>query len=307
MGGRGANSGLRGGPGTGTGGGSGSNGGGGSGGGGGGTAGGGGIRGRSTGAHSALFSAPGGYSGQMPAGGQGGTAQQPMQQGRFDRQNGPLTQGYKQKLEQMFDNGTEDAKNAYDKYIPKGGAVIDGNSNNAYYRPLNNAVYMSFAADEYNVRGAGSTWFHEHGHYLDHNAGNPSQNTGFWTCIQNDVKNYEDNWLARNGLKRGDITDQELRHRIGREIVRKGASATHAIQDIYGGVYVDYNGHTAGSTIIWGHSWNDYWIKNGQSRFVPKEAWAHMFNASFSSNKQDAMREYLPSAWEWFNNRIKGL
>ena len=50
---------------------------------------------------------------------------------------------------------------------------------------------MNFAYDVTNKRGAGTTWFHEHGHYVDNNAGRISRNSDFAQAIFWDCQEYE--------------------------------------------------------------------------------------------------------------------
>ena len=254
--------------------------------------------------------AGGAGGGPLPPGqgppGSGGNPGTPVQ-GRFERREGALTAKYRKQLEDRFKEGNDDAKRVYDDYIPRGGAVSNGkNRDGAYYRPYFNDIEMSFRKDsEANGKEAGSTWFHEHGHFLDHNAGLPSRNEAFYRAIVNDIRAFEDEWLADHGISRSDITDLQLRRNIGREMALKGSALTHAIQDIYGGVYREYNAFSGGFT-MWGHSW-DYWTRSNQAMEVTSESWAHMFNAAFSVQEQEAMREYLPSAWAWFQRRLGGI
>lgn len=228
-------------------------------------------------------------------------------QGRFERREGPLTQQYRRQLERKFQSGTDDAKRVYDAIVPRGGAVSDGNrEDTAHYRPYFNDVEMSFRKDSTGwSKEAGSTWFHEHGHYVDHNTELPSRSMTFFNAIQRDVLAFEDRWLSEHGMSRGDITDHDLRYRIGREMIQYGSNLTFGIQDIFGGVFKDYNAHSGGGT-EWGHTW-DYWTRGNQQFEITSEAWANMFDAAFSPRLRQAMQDYLPTAWEWFERRLGGI
>ena len=91
---------------------------------------------------------------------------------------------------------------------------------------------MSFRKDSSGTdKEAGSTWYHEHGHYVDHNTSLPSRNMDFFNAIERDIIAFEDRWLSEHGMSRSDISVKDLRFRIGLEIVRYGNNLTHGIQD----------------------------------------------------------------------------
>jgi len=279
-------------------------GGGGTGGGGGGGGGGVGGRGRVPGAGGGIGGAGGNVG---PGQGLPSSGAPPPVQGRFERIEGPLPALYRRQLEKKFQSGIDAAKRVYDAVVPRGGAVSDGNrEDTAHYRPYQNDVEMSFKKDSSGTaKEAGSTWYHEHGHYVDHNTSLPSRNMDFFNAIERDIIAFEDRWLSDHGMSRSDISVKDLRYRIGREIVQYGSNLTHGIQDIYGGVYKEYNAHSGGGT-MWGHTW-DYWTRGNRSFEVTSEAWANMFDAAFSPKGQAAMKEFLPTAWEWFERRLGGL
>ena len=258
---------------------------------------------------------PGGGGGVGGAGGNVGPGQglpgsggaPPPAQGRFERPEGPLTQKYRKQLEDKFRSGSDEAKRVYDEYVPRGGAVSDGTrTGTAHYRPYYNDVEMSFRKDSTGQdKEAGSTWFHEHGHYVDFNASLPSRSMDFYNAIERDIRAFEDRWLSDHGMTRSDISEKDLRFRIGREMIQYGSRLTFGIQDIYGGVFREYNAHSGGGT-QWGHTW-DYWTRGNHWGEVTSEAWANMFDAAFSPRLRQAMQEYLPTAWDWFERRLGGL
>ena len=215
---------------------------------------------------------------------------------------------YKRQLERRFEEGTDEAKRVYDKYIDHGGAVKNGNEQDgAYYKPSDNSVYMNFRKDSIAADSQpGSTWFHEHGHYVDWNSGRPSMDDDFFNAIQRDIENYENRWLDAHGLTRIPENLKIARQAIGREMVLKGGRLTRGIQDVYGGVYKEYNAHETGTTTRWGHTWS-YWTSGYRPFMVTCEAWANMFDSSFSRQGRDAMRDYLPSAYKWFEGALGGI
>ena len=55
---------------------------------------------------------------------------------------------------------------------------------------------------------------------------------------------------------------------------------------------------------LWGHN-SGYWETG--SHALEKEAFAHMFEASFDPNKIAMMKIYLPTAWSGFEKILRGL
>lgn len=81
---------------------------------------------------------------------------------------------------------------------------------------------------------------------------------------------------------------------------KKNVNITHSLQDIFGGVHMQrYRAD------LYGHS-KEYWEKRG-SNGVTSEAFAHMFEASFSPEKRKLMEKYLPTAWAEFMKIRGGL
>jgi len=215
---------------------------------------------------------------------------------RFDRQNGALDASYKQTLEKRYDQGTDVAKKVYDKYVPNGGEVsISDRKGTA--RLHQGKVEMNFKSDAKNRTGDGSTWFHEHGHFVDYKnlwqAG--KYNSDFRDAIRNDVKAYESAIKAANGLK--SIT--ETRQAIAQEFFKIGDKSA-GLQDIFGGTIGKR--YTSG---CWGHS-QKYW-RDRPDYGLSSEAFANMFEASFDKDKSAMMQKYLPTAWKEFEKILKGL
>ena len=236
----------------------------------------------------------GGRSG-IRGGGGGGSGVSPAD--RFNRAAGALPPALRRALEERFLNGTDLGRDIYDHYIPPGGAVRDPNERGAYYAPWANAVWMSFSADARNPRGNGSTWLHEHGHYVDFNIGRAagkkiSDDRQFQQAIKRDVQRYEQEVARQRGQI--NMSPSEAAREVARELRRLG-DTTNAIQDIYGGVHRDRSNYT------WGHD-NSYWTGDKQ---VAVEAAAHMFEAQFGSDKAGYMQKYLPSAWARYNELLE--
>ena len=229
------------------------------------------------------------------AGGGGGSGVSPTD--RFNRAAGALPPALRRALEERFLNGTDLGKDIYDHYIPRGGAVRNPNETGAYYSPTHNMIWMSFSADARNPRGGGSTWLHEHGHYVDFNIGRAvgkriSDDRQFQQALKKDVARYEQE-VAQHSDRRNWPGFSAARE-VAKELRRLG-DTTNAIQDIYGGVHRDRSNYE------WGHA-NSYWTGDKQ---VAVEAAAHMFEAQFGSDKAGYMKKYLPTAWARYNELLE--
>lgn len=227
---------------------------------------------------------------------QGGTISIGDTSPRFERPAGSLVQSYRDGLAQRFSTGSAAAQNAYDKYIPNGGAVEDGTYTGvAHYNPNNNAIFMNFAADEQRRSGIGTTWFHEHGHFVDANAGNVSSVLSYLLAISSDCKTYEKAVRKVNKFTKA----SDVRASIAKELIGIG-NITHSIQDIFGGVI-----RKRYTPDCWGHT-TQYWMTLGPAG-VCMETFAHMFEASFEPDKQALMKKYLPKAWAEFERIMEEI
>lgn len=211
-------------------------------------------------------------------------------QGKYDPDE------YKASLQARYDRGTEMAKALYDKYIPTGGAVSNGNYNGTpEYDPATKTIRMSFRADAANVCGSGTTWFHEHAHLIDDASGNKAQRNSFIRAIVNDCKAYEAKIMKDYRL----TTVREARQQASANMVMQGIN-TLGVQDIFGGVIgKPYPGAIAKHP-------TRYWQVNGYQGLC-RETFAHMFDACFDRDKAVVMKYYLPSAWKEFESIMKEM
>lgn len=204
---------------------------------------------------------------------------------------------YQKALDAKLKQGNEQAQAFYAKHVPKGGAVGDYKSSHAFYDPNTNSISMDLKEDATNKRGVATAWFHEHGHYVDNKLGRRSQSKEYLDALKADVKAYEKK--IKTELNKGDMAFSlsEVRHRIGGEFKKEG-NLTHSIQDIFGGaIKKPYPGAK------WGHDAR-YWKSHGDAG-VGLEAFAHMFEASFSKEKQQYFEKYLPKSWNLFQKFIE--
>ena len=98
-------------------------------------------------------------------------------------------------IKERYSHGSDNAKAAFNKFIPNDSVEDAIYSGVPCYDPNTNKIYMSYSGDLYNPRGPGVTWFHEHGHMLDNALGSISHNEEYINELQADfmkyVKDYE--------------------------------------------------------------------------------------------------------------------
>lgn len=220
-----------------------------------------------------------------------------------------MTQSYKMRLVDRFASGDSEAKRVFNKYIPSN-VVSASNNPQAHYRPSIQKIELDFMDDLQNPRGPGVTFFHEHGHFIDHAAGT-SINNGvssfissvavgkvkageFRRSIFDDVQNYIDNYKLSNNL-----TLQQAQQRITTRLVQ-GNALYDAVSDIYDGV-------TAGAVRgRYGHDRN-YWSRLRGAH--EKEMFAHMFEASFdpTGDRLDLIKEFFSQSYGIFQKILEEI
>ena len=197
---------------------------------------------------------------------------------------------YRASLAGKFDSGTDTAKKVFQKYIPAGGNVVDSSfTGTAHLEHATGNVLMSYDKDAKNVMGAGTTFFHEHGHYVDFKSGWVSEKHPSFT------KALKDDYEA--ALKATGKATRSAQQRALKNDLIYTRDTIHSVSDIMEGAS---NGVVKGN---WGHGKN-YW-KNPTA--LPHEAFAHMFEASFSPEKTKHMQKYFPTAWKEFGNILEGI
>lgn len=231
-------------------------------------------------------------------------------------------QAYLNILEDRYDNSSDLAKKIYDKYIPDGGACekLDEKGTDGF-SPITNKIFLNIKDDLKNDRGKGTTWYHEHGHYLDYNAKQGkrlSSNKKFIKALKNDIKNeinkrrsqiiselqianpqvnIDNDFLKKHKTINNAIENNSI-VKLSKELADVGINKTHSIQDIFGsykkGKYYDI--------YIYRHT-NEYWRTTG----VEEEAFAHFFEAMYNKEKEELIMNYLPNAQKEFKEIMKGL
>ena len=154
---------------------------------------------------------------------------------------------------------------------------------------------MNFASDMTDPRGPATTFFHEHGHYVDFmscaGGGFTSMQTpDFGNALRADFDAYVKATMKAHGTRKKTdaytIIAQEL------------TDATHnAVSDLCGGLS---RNKARGN---YGHV-TRYWTYSGM---LEKEAFAHMFAAQFDADRYALMQKYFPTALAEFEKLLKGM
>ncbi len=204
-----------------------------------------------------------------------------------------MTKDYGDALEARFAVGTPEGQAAFAKFVPAG-SVADGvHSGTAFFSSAGNEIKMNFADDATNVRGAGVTFFHEHGHYIDYAAGS----SGGWLSL--DTPGFGD-------ALRADF-DAYIKGIMKRQGIRKTAAYAVVAQEVQTALYSSVSDLMGGLSKNkcrgrWGHK-TRYWSAPGS---LEKEAFAHMFEALFNPARYMALEKYFPSALAEFERLLKG-
>lgn len=215
--------------------------------------------------------------------------------GIISKQTG-MNQSYQDVLNKRYSNGKTEAKKAFNKYVPSDSVVDSAYTGTAHFSPTTQKISMNFADDLTNKRGAGATFFHEHGHFIDFMAAGSANydymsvtDQAFGNLLQTDFKDYVKAYKKQHNMKAADAYRAISFELMGHE--------KHSLSDLLDGIS---KGKCSG---MYGHPRN-YWTRPGA---LEKEAFAHMFEASFDSNKYALMKQYFPNALAEFESLLKGM
>lgn len=128
----------------------------------------------------------------------------------LSKQSG-MTTAYKDALNQKFVQGLGEAKKAFNKFVPSDSVADATFTGTAHFDPASRSVNMNFAADLQNMRGAGTTFFHEHGHYIDFMAAGTSNTSYlstnskvFGSLLRSDFRDYVNAYKKKHNMKTAD-------------------------------------------------------------------------------------------------------
>jgi hypothetical protein len=161
---------------------------------------------------------------------------------------------------------------------------------------------MNFARDAVNPRGAGTTFFHEHGHLIDYAKVTPlHSDPNFKKALQQDF----DSYIIRAKQMHPILSKKALYQQLSRDITQANQAAgdgLSSISDLMEGL------STAGNSKYsiadgWRHG-RQYWQQRPTG--VESEAFAHFYEAHFDAARLGYIRQYFPTASMEFERILKG-
>lgn len=210
---------------------------------------------------------------------------------------GTIPEGYLDIISSRHDNGTTEARRVFDHFTNQL-LIQDANyppNQTAHYSPINyighrRGVYYNAEYDMDNPRGAGTTYFHELGHMIDHAA------TGYQGNLSNTPEFA--NALIEDGQRILNIYNGLSAEQRDSFLTRIRSDSAHSFSDL---IDATTNGHLRGS---YGHS-RDYWTRAGN---LQAEAFAHFFEASMGDReKLELLSNFFPTSFGLFSEMIESI
>lgn len=211
--------------------------------------------------------------------------------------NGTIPDGYNTVISQRHENAEQNVKEVFDHFA---GKLMIRNSEyppnqTAHYSPVNHighsrGVYYNAACDMANPRGAGTTYFHELAHMIDHAScnyqGNLSNTPEFAAALIEDGQRILNLYNNLPSERQADFLNR----------IRQNSA--HSFSDL---IDATTNGQLHGS---YGHSRN-YWTRPGN---LQAEAFAHFFEASMGDrSKLELLSNFFPTAFGIFSSIIDSI
>lgn len=205
------------------------------------------------------------------------------------RNDSDIEKEYYNILKEKFSHGNKAAKHLFAKYV--GGETIDVSmyEGTAHFNTKTKKISMHYKADMRNIRGAGTTWYHEHGHLIDDSLGMVSRDEHFKELLEQDTFQYRIKYGKEHNLKTYDKVDRAISNDL--QDIRRHS----AVSDLLDGLT---KGNIRGCA---GHS-IDYWDNQEN---ITSEAFAHMFEAQFDEVHYKEMQKYFPKSLEYFEKKLK--
>lgn len=205
------------------------------------------------------------------------------------RNDSDIEKEYYNILKEKFSHGNKAAKHLFAKYA--GGETIDVSmyEGTAHFNTKTKKISMHYKADMRNIRGAGTTWYHEHGHLIDDSLGMVSRDEHFKELLEQDTFQYRIKYGREHNLKTYDKVDRAISNDL--QDIRRHS----AVSDLLDGLT---KGNIRGCA---GHS-IDYWDNQEN---ITSEAFAHMFEAQFDEVHYKEMQKYFPKSLEYFEKKLK--
>lgn len=193
-------------------------------------------------------------------------------------------------LKEKFSHGSDIAQKAFNKFVPKDSVGDWEYEGNPFYGLKSKKIFMHYGTDLHDDRGAGATWFHEHGHLIDDAMGKVSSNDEFRKLLSEDRREYAIAYGRKHNLKTWDKVDRAISADL--DDMRKHSGVSDILEGVTGGSISGIAGHGL-----------QYWEK---SDTITAEAFAHMYEAQFDAERYAEMKKYFPKSLDFFELMLKG-
>lgn len=205
------------------------------------------------------------------------------------RNDSDIEKEYYNILKEKFSHGNKAAKHLFAKYA--GGETIDVSmyEGTAHFNTKTKKISMHYKADMRNIRGAGTTWYHEHGHLIDDSLGMVSRDEHFKELLEQDTFQYRIKYGKEHNLKTYDKVDRAISNDL--QDIRRHSAVSDLLDGLTKGNIKGCAGHSI-----------DYWDNQEN---IASEAFAHMFEAQFDEVHYKEMQKYFPKSLEYFEKKLE--
>lgn len=205
-----------------------------------------------------------------------------------------LTAPYKEKVREAFSKGTDRAKKAFVKYVKPSSLADAASTTGAYFSPREKKVYFNAVDALSDPRGPTVVYFHEFGHLIDFKAASG------WNAYKSSLKksarfskalHADFDKLVKSFVSQG-LTEQQAHARLS---AIANDALHNQISDLFGGLSQN------AARGRYGHD-TSYWASKGS---LEQEAWAHMFESQFDTDRYALMQKYFPTALQEFESMLE--
>jgi hypothetical protein len=205
------------------------------------------------------------------------------------RNDSDIEKEYYNILKEKFSHGNKAAKHLFAKYA--GGETIDVSmyEGTAHFNTKTKKISMHYKADMSNIRGAGTTWYHEHGHLIDDSLGMVSRDEHFKELLEQDTFQYRIKYGKEHNLKTYDKVDRAISNDL--QDIRRHSAVSDLLDGLTKGNIKGCAGHSI-----------DYWDNQEN---IASEAFAHMFERSEEHTSELQSQKYFPKSLEYFEKKLK--
>lgn len=207
-----------------------------------------------------------------------------------------IPQDYLRMLTERFDQGTELGKRIFLKYVTSDSVADFAERGRNRFGKEDKRVHINAQKDMSDPRGAGTRFFHEHGHLIDHAAAGrrwgermSTKKGTFSRLIQSDFE-----MMCNNQLQQGTVAPKDVYKVLSKKI---GGNDMHAVSDIIGGL-------TKNECVGKSKHRTEYWDNPGS---LERETFAHMFEALFDEKKYALLQEFFPNALDEFIKMLEEI